>query len=648
MKRTYKYALSAVLSACLVVPAVAQTGFPDVKDTHWAADSVNRLKLSGLVHGFKDGEYKGDRTMTRYEMASAVYAIYAKLVCFNEEIDKKIKALEAKINSIKPNEPAQSPDLSDIKTALADMRNEFGSMKAWGNDLVQLKRMSSAYSTELKSLGVDIKEMQKNISDVSARVAKLESAPKGLMITGDANFWVGGASTANGAFGVVNQDGMFIGSNPAGAGFDTLTVLHELGVTIEDKKATIPYKAEIVIGNTLNDSEGFGNQVYDRNNLPQQIFSAKDSVYIHELTGMYRPWDIKVGRQGVMLNKFILRRPDTTSFYMNKRWDDHTFRMDGAVMGFAGGAGSVFMGQVSNAQNTDNNPIQPIRLNTLQVQRMMGGTYDIKFGGDKGKISASYVDFDGAGTGFAFSQPFGAGRPLGNVQTVISRYNVYGADLTYNTGGLNFELGGGKSIGLGFQTFGGGNTSTNGKTGSDTQNLDTIIDRANGRWDVGVGSHNDDHSFHLGYRSVEANYAAPGDWGRISIFRNLTDTKAYNAMASIKVNKKIGLHGWYEKGDAIRGIGNYASWRAGIGTELTSKWDADLTFEDTDFKGGFKGIVNGSHSRFNTLKLGYDVGAMRSFNVFWQQSTLLGVGYGQFPRTEQKGDFYGFQYSIKF
>ena len=639
MKRTYKYALSAVLGLGLSVPAMAQTGFPDVKDSHWAADSVNRLKLSGLVHGFKDGEYKGDRTMTRYEMASAVYAIYAKLVCFNEEIDKKIKALEAKINSIKPNEPSTSPDLSDIKSAISDMRNEFGTMKSWGSDLAQLKKMSSAYSNELKSLGVDIKEMQKNISDVQSRVAKLEAAPKGLNITGDANFWAGASATANRSSGVVNQDGMFIRSNSQGAGIDNLTVLHEFGVKVEDKMATVPFKAEFVIGNTTNDGDGFGNQVYDPNNLPHQIFGANDSVWIHELTGMYRPWNLTLGRQGVMLNKFILRRPDTTSFYMQNRWDDHTFRMDGGVLKFgSGNAGTLFAGQASNATNTDDLVLQPIRLNTLNVERMMGGSYDFKFGGDKGKLSASYVDFDGGG-GFTFAQ---SRQPQG---TFISRYNVYGLDLNYDLGGMQFELGGGKSIGLGSVA------QTNGlgaKTGSDTQNLDTVIDRSNSRWDVALGSHTDNHSFKLGYRNVETNYAAPGDWGRISVFRNLTDTKAYNASGSLMISKKIGVHGWYEKGEAIQGVGNYASWRAGVEADLTSKWEADLTFEDTNFKGGFKGINNGASSKFRTLKLGYDVGAMKSFNVFWQQSDLKGINLNRGEISNEKGSFYGFQYSIKF
>jgi S-layer homology domain len=639
MKRTYKYALSAVLGLGMAMPALAQTGFPDVKDSHWAADSVNRLKLSGLVHGFKDGEYKGDRTMTRYEMASAVYAIYAKLVCFDEEVEKKIKALEAKINSIKPDEPVTGPDLSDIKAAISSMKNDVGTMKAWGSDLAQLKKMSSAYSNELKSLGVDVKDMQKNIADVMSRLKKLEMAPGGLNITGDANFWMGASAMANRAFGIVNQDAMFIQGSNQGAGIDSLTALHEIGLNIEDKKATVPYKAEFVIGNTTNDGGGFGNQTYNPDNPYQLITSENDSVWIHELTGKYRPWNTTIGRQGMRLNKFILQRPDKTSFYMNKRWDDHTFRMDGAKMGFANDHGMLFFGQASNATNTDDLVLQPIQLRTLDVERMMGVSYDFNFSGDKGKLSASYVDFDGSGFTVFARQQLG-GQPT----NVITRQNVYGLDLTYDLGGMMLELGGGKSVGLGFTTNGGGTTAL----GSDTQNLDTLINTANSRWDVAIGSHTDDHSFKLGYRNVEANYIAPGDWGRISIFRNLTDTKAYNASGSLNLSKKIGVHGWYEKGEAIAGVGNYASWKAGVETALTSKWEADLTFEDTNFKGGFLGLANGASSKFRTLRLGYDMGAMKSFNIFWQESVLNRVNAFRGVSDTGKGSFYGFQYSVKF
>lgn len=53
--------------------AVAQTtSFPDVPDNHWAAQAVARLKNIGVVTGYPDGQFKGDRNITRYEEASAV------------------------------------------------------------------------------------------------------------------------------------------------------------------------------------------------------------------------------------------------------------------------------------------------------------------------------------------------------------------------------------------------------------------------------------------------------------------------------------------------------------------------------------------------------------------------------------------------
>ena len=139
----------------------------------------------------------------------------------------------------------------------------------------------------------------------------------------------------------------------------------------------------------------------------------------------------------------------------------------------------------------------------------MGVTYDFNFSGDKGKLSASYVDFDGSGITVLARQQLG-GQPV----NVITRQNVYGLDLNYDLGGLMLELGGGKSVGLGFTTNGGGGGNIAQQLGSDTQNLDTIINTANSRWDVAIGSHTEDHSFKLGYRNVETNYVAPGDWGR--------------------------------------------------------------------------------------------------------------------------------------
>lgn len=49
------------------------TLFPDVPSNHWAYDAVYALSERGLVEGYPDGTFGGDRMMTRYEFAQIVY-----------------------------------------------------------------------------------------------------------------------------------------------------------------------------------------------------------------------------------------------------------------------------------------------------------------------------------------------------------------------------------------------------------------------------------------------------------------------------------------------------------------------------------------------------------------------------------------------
>ena len=52
---------------------VRNVEFPDVPKDHWAYSYVKSLADRGLLEGYPDGEFKGDRTMTRYEFAAIIY-----------------------------------------------------------------------------------------------------------------------------------------------------------------------------------------------------------------------------------------------------------------------------------------------------------------------------------------------------------------------------------------------------------------------------------------------------------------------------------------------------------------------------------------------------------------------------------------------
>ena len=79
MKKT----LVSALSAALVIGAASTTfaaanPFSDVPRDHWAYDAVSQLAADGVVEGYGDGTYRGDRNITRYEMAQMTAKAMAK------------------------------------------------------------------------------------------------------------------------------------------------------------------------------------------------------------------------------------------------------------------------------------------------------------------------------------------------------------------------------------------------------------------------------------------------------------------------------------------------------------------------------------------------------------------------------------------
>lgn len=67
--------LDALLS---VINPNMSKDFPDVPENHWAYEAVSRLAGNGIIQGYEDGKYHGERTMTRYEMAEIIYNALSK------------------------------------------------------------------------------------------------------------------------------------------------------------------------------------------------------------------------------------------------------------------------------------------------------------------------------------------------------------------------------------------------------------------------------------------------------------------------------------------------------------------------------------------------------------------------------------------
>ena len=62
------------------------TLFPDIPTNHWAYEAVSDLSLRGLVEGYPDGTFGGDRMLTRYEFAQIVYRAIQDGVTVNDRL----------------------------------------------------------------------------------------------------------------------------------------------------------------------------------------------------------------------------------------------------------------------------------------------------------------------------------------------------------------------------------------------------------------------------------------------------------------------------------------------------------------------------------------------------------------------------------
>ena len=80
---------------------VRNVAFPDVPKDHWAYSYVKSLADRGLLEGYPDGEFKGERTMTRYEFAAIIYRALQNGAPIDSDMAKAIGEFDPEINRIK-------------------------------------------------------------------------------------------------------------------------------------------------------------------------------------------------------------------------------------------------------------------------------------------------------------------------------------------------------------------------------------------------------------------------------------------------------------------------------------------------------------------------------------------------------------------
>lgn len=686
MKRMLTFAIGAVMAAA-TLPAIAQDAFPDVPENHWAYEALARMKAAGLLVGYPDGLFRGTRPASRYEMAVALHALYQHLKGLADGLQAQHDALKTRVDNIRPGEGGVSADqLKQMQDALASLRSQVDGMKSWGDDIAALKRMTSTFERELASMGVDVEAVKKAVADLAARVEALEGKSMPVNIGGELNLVLYGGNADNPEFGM-GVDGRPWGVKRDGSGDPTswthdLTVGHEGMLALSGNNKNGPkWEVQTVIGNTTHNegfisTQGFSNSQFlwgDYSGVfPGIPFGEPETdIWVHRAAVMFATtlwgmaFEAELGRVGLALGPYTFRRVDNTPYSKIGYRDDHKWIFDGGIFRFKLGCTNftMFGGRQSNRLTSDGAEINPMWAGQA------GHTYDpLVFGIDERPRGFGEVN------GIRIDQHLGFNVevPLMNRATINLNYIFLDSNNTFFLGNSMFAnraivMGGDINFKVNNQisVFGGYSQSDLQEDGDD------VIDEDNAATWAGIHYMGNRFGVKLGWRSIDPQFYAPADWGRIGIWWNPTNIEGIFGHVSFDLSDQLGL---MVSGGSYRGkevdlngvVGlleddkvthvsvklNYKvneSWTAMFGVEQVN-W----TLEDRIIPAG-GGFAGGDPTeQWITLGLRYAMGPNAWWGIGWQMSDYDSddvVGWNPFSffgGTEAKGSLLFSQLGIKF
>jgi hypothetical protein len=236
MKKKLVASLAAAMVLGVAGTSFAATNpFSDVPAKHWSYDAVTKLAKAGIVDGYSDGTFKGDKVISRYEMAQMV----AKAMAHSDKATAEQKAAIDKLSV------EFASELEGLNVRVTKLEKNSSSIKVSGEARLRWEDFasSSVSSSATKNTGSDFAlrtrvNLNGNINDDWSYYGRLQSFSnlrgdgagegKGNNVTLDNAYVKGpiaGATMTAGRFDYFLNNGLMIDSTLNGAQFEFGNVL---------------------------------------------------------------------------------------------------------------------------------------------------------------------------------------------------------------------------------------------------------------------------------------------------------------------------------------------------------------------------------------------------------------------------------------
>lgn len=125
MKRRHLFIAGALGALLVTTPAKASLKFVDVPQGHWAYDAIEYAERVGCWEGYPDGTFRGNRNITRYEMAMLIQRIVQKCVAIPAATALPIPKEIIKNVPMAEKDKAALAELDKVKVLVKKLEKEF-------------------------------------------------------------------------------------------------------------------------------------------------------------------------------------------------------------------------------------------------------------------------------------------------------------------------------------------------------------------------------------------------------------------------------------------------------------------------------------------------------------------------------------------
>jgi uncharacterized protein YceH (UPF0502 family) len=152
---------AALATATVAVARLQQQNFSDIPAGHWAREAVQAIAAEGLITGYQDGTFQGQRTLTRYEAATIFYRLL--------QSGRLQQMTPAQQGTVQQGMGEVSTELAALRTQVTDTTTRLAALEE------QVKTLSAAPASGTTPAAAS-PELDARIKAIEDEIAALKSA----------------------------------------------------------------------------------------------------------------------------------------------------------------------------------------------------------------------------------------------------------------------------------------------------------------------------------------------------------------------------------------------------------------------------------------------------------------------------------------